>query len=296
MNVCTSPFNPKDGLSDAWHNKENIVFWVAWRGADVQAQFGPSPGQVAQPLQSEDAWGLLTFKAPLALYNMRKAEAMAYDASDAVSDDSEPPEAVEIQPESTPLLNDAGTASLEPAKLQNGDVEALPPAPVTIITGCLGAGELLIRPSTCPGNAAYIRSNLQHVSLCPIYAGKTTLVHNILTGDHGLKIAVFMNEYGEEQDLERQMLSKHEVMPVNPVIRPQPSCSHKLAQNKQQVTHCAGAVQGEKLFALEEWVELANGCLCCSLKDDFLRALEALMEQRQRFDYILVETTGAAPL
>ena len=55
-------------------------------------------------------------------------------------------------------------------------------------------------------------------------------------------------------------------------------------------------MQGEKLFALEEWVELANGCLCCSLKDDFLRALEALMEQRQRFDYILVETTGANPL
>ncbi len=54
-------------------------------------------------------------------------------------------------------------------------------------------------------------------------------------------------------------------------------------------------MQGEKLFALEEWVELANGCLCCSLKDDFLRALEALMEQRQRFDYIIVETTGAWP-
>lgn len=39
-------------------------------------------------------------------------------------------------------------------------------------------------------------------------------MHNILTGDHGLRIAVFMNEYGEEQDLERQMLSKHEVRPL----------------------------------------------------------------------------------
>lgn len=36
-------------------------------------------------------------------------------------------------------------------------------------------------------------------------------MHNLLTGHHGLKIAVFMNEFGEEQDLERQMLSKQEV-------------------------------------------------------------------------------------
>ena len=70
---------------------------------------------------------------------------------------------------------------------------------------------------------------------------------------------------------------------------------HSPQQIDREVTHCHGAAQGEKLFALEEWVELANGCLCCSLKDDFLRALEALMEQRQRFDYILVETTGADP-
>jgi G3E family GTPase len=39
-------------------------------------------------------------------------------------------------------------------------------------------------------------------------------------------------------------------------------------------------------------VELANGCLCCTVKDDFLRALETLVQQRKHFDHILIETTG----
>lgn len=50
--------------------------------------------------------------------------------------------------------------------------------------------------------------------------------------------------------------------------------------------------QEADLFSLGEWIELANGCLCCSVKDDFLRALEALVEQRHKFDYVLIETTG----
>lgn len=44
----------------------------------------------------------------------------------------------------------------------------------------------------------------------------------------------------------------------------------------------------------EEWVELANGCLCCSVKSDFVAALEGLMLKRDKFDYILIETTGQA--
>ena len=44
--------------------------------------------------------------------------------------------------------------------------------------------------------------------------------------------------------------------------------------------------------AVEEWVELANGCLCCSVKSDFVSALEALMLKRDKFDYVLIETTG----
>lgn len=42
--------------------------------------------------------------------------------------------------------------------------------------------------------------------------GKTTLVHSILKGQHGLKIAVIMNEFGEEQELEKEMLFQTEVV------------------------------------------------------------------------------------
>jgi G3E family GTPase len=45
---------------------------------------------------------------------------------------------------------------------------------------------------------------------------------------------------------------------------------------------------------VDEWVELTNGCLCCSVKDDFVNALESLMLQQTPFDYILIETTGLA--
>ena len=52
------------------------------------------------------------------------------------------------------------------------------------------------------------------------------------------------------------------------------------------------AVGGKK--NVDEWVELTNGCLCCSVKDDFVNALESLMLQQSAFDYILIETTGLA--
>ncbi|KAI9732639.1 MAG: hypothetical protein M1834_003975 [Cirrosporium novae-zelandiae] len=45
---------------------------------------------------------------------------------------------------------------------------------------------------------------------------------------------------------------------------------------------------------VEEWLELANGCLCCSVKDSGVNAIESLMEKRGAFDYILLETTGLA--
>ena len=43
---------------------------------------------------------------------------------------------------------------------------------------------------------------------------------------------------------------------------------------------------------MDEWVTVENGCICCSSKNDMVKALEALMQQRDRFDYVVIETTG----
>ena len=130
------------------------------------------------------------------------------NASSLASDDSEPPDAVELTSEYEAPL-DIHIASLPEACIaaEHEDKDEILPAPVTIITGCLGAGACLIG---CLVSSPKMQCHSPHPPPCR--AGKTTLVHDILTGDHGLKIAVFMNEFAEEQDLERQMLSRHEVM------------------------------------------------------------------------------------
>ncbi|KAL8976471.1 MAG: hypothetical protein Q9205_007524 [Flavoplaca limonia] len=45
---------------------------------------------------------------------------------------------------------------------------------------------------------------------------------------------------------------------------------------------------------VEEWLELANGCLCCSIKDTGVAAIESLITRRGAFDYIMLETSGLA--
>ncbi|KAI9171162.1 Cobalamin (vitamin B12) biosynthesis CobW-like protein [Paramyrothecium foliicola] len=89
-------------------------------------------------------------------------------------------------------------------------------------------------------------------------AGKTTLLNYILTAQHGKKIAVIMNEFGDSLDIEKS-----------------------LTVNKG----------GEQV---EEWLEVGNGCICCSVKDTGVNAIESLMEKKGAFDYILLETTGLA--
>ncbi|XP_010417078.1 PREDICTED: COBW domain-containing protein 1 [Camelina sativa] len=90
-------------------------------------------------------------------------------------------------------------------------------------------------------------------------AGKSTLVNYILNGKHGKRIAVILNEFGEEIGVERAMIN-----------------------------------DGDEGAIVEEWVELANGCVCCTVKHSLVQALEQLVQRKDRLDHILLETTGLA--
>ncbi|KAI0754905.1 cobW-domain-containing protein [Daedaleopsis nitida] len=93
-------------------------------------------------------------------------------------------------------------------------------------------------------------------------AGKSTLVRRILTERHGYRIAVIMNEFGDTADIEAKTINVSS--PDDP---------------SQQT---------------QEFLELANGCLCCSIKDTGVAAIEKLMQRKGAFDHILLETTGLA--
>jgi len=84
-------------------------------------------------------------------------------------------------------------------------------------------------------------------------AGKTTLLNHVLTANHGKRIAVIENEYGE-----------------------------------------VGVDQELVISAEEEIFEMNNGCICCTVRGDLIRILGNLMKRRDRFDRILIETTGLA--
>jgi G3E family GTPase len=89
-------------------------------------------------------------------------------------------------------------------------------------------------------------------------AGKTTLLNRILQEDHGLKIAVIENEFGQE-NIDNEILVQH---------------------------------------STEQIVEMNNGCICCTVRGDLIVALASLAQKRAAgqiaFDRVVIETTGLA--
>ena len=56
--------------------------------------------------------------------------------------------------------------------------------------------------------------------------------------------------------------------------------------------YCQDGADGSMLA--DNLFELKNGCICCTVKDDLVTTLETLLERRNKFDYIIIETTGLA--
>ncbi|RMX04068.1 GTP-binding protein [Corticibacter populi] len=89
-------------------------------------------------------------------------------------------------------------------------------------------------------------------------AGKTTLLNRVLQEAHGQRIAVIENEFGEE-NIDNDILVRNE---------------------------------GEQI------VQMSNGCICCTIRDDLRQTLQTLAGRRRAgeltFDRVIIETTGLA--
>jgi G3E family GTPase len=87
-------------------------------------------------------------------------------------------------------------------------------------------------------------------------SGKTTLLNHILTNQQGLKTAVLVNEFGEI------------------------------------------GIDNDLLITTENsddtFVELSNGCICCTINNDLMDAVYKVLERQDKIDYLVVETTGLA--
>ncbi len=87
-------------------------------------------------------------------------------------------------------------------------------------------------------------------------AGKTTLLNHILHNKEGLKVAVIVNDMSE----------------VNIDVQ--------LVENENTLSRTE-----------EKLVEMSNGCICCTLREDLMLEVEKLAKE-QRFDYLIIESTG----
>jgi cobalamin biosynthesis protein CobW len=90
-------------------------------------------------------------------------------------------------------------------------------------------------------------------------AGKTTLIRHVLANARGLKLAVIVNEFGD------------------------------VGIDGEILKGC-----GDDACPEGNIVELANGCLCCTVADEFVPALDAILTRTPRVDHIVIETSGLA--
>lgn len=90
-------------------------------------------------------------------------------------------------------------------------------------------------------------------------SGKTTLIRHLLESANGRRIGLIINEFGE------------------------------LGVDGEILKAC-----GDALCRQEDIIELANGCICCTVADDFIPAMTKLLDREDSLDHIIIETSGLA--
>ena len=90
-------------------------------------------------------------------------------------------------------------------------------------------------------------------------AGKTTLIRNIITQANGRRLALIVNEFGD------------------------------IGMDGALLEEC-----GVESCSADDIIELANGCICCTVADDFLPSMQQLLAQIPPPDHIIIETSGLA--
>ncbi|NER82655.1 MAG: cobalamin biosynthesis protein CobW, partial [Leptolyngbya sp. SIO1D8] len=96
-------------------------------------------------------------------------------------------------------------------------------------------------------------------------AGKTTLVRHLLRHNQSKRIAVLVNEFGEV-GIDGELLKACQV------------CDDDELSNNPA----------------DNIVELTNGCLCCTVQEEFLPTMQVLVQRRDQIDAIVIETSGLA--
>ncbi|MDU0810276.1 MAG: cobalamin biosynthesis protein CobW [Burkholderia sp.] len=100
-------------------------------------------------------------------------------------------------------------------------------------------------------------------------SGKTTLLRHILRNSNDRRIAVIINEFGK-LGIDGEILKGCEI-----------GCDDINHQSNSEKIQ-------DRLY------ELANGCLCCTVQEEFYPVMEALVERRNDIDHVLIETSGLA--
>ncbi len=103
-------------------------------------------------------------------------------------------------------------------------------------------------------------------------SGKTTLIRHLLTHNQGRRLAVLVNEFGE-LGIDGDLLRACQVCPED-----------------EQADVASSAANP----AMPDIVELTNGCLCCTVQEEFLPTMLELLKRRDQLDGIVIETSGLA--